>query len=393
MTSFFHSPASKPPFIDGGDLLSFDLLDGPEPHSLVDGPFDLAAKLLCHQSSAQVHMDPHKPNNPGLGPKHDPDNSFVPPDPYRRQLHAQLLRQNSLDMLGLSAPQMEDFQNVPDVCTVPELLQGPVDYAFIHLVNDGPPLAYPQFPLENDEFSIHLLQQPIPHKPASQQPPAHSTPSSTQSVLTPVSSVTEEAWGHFSGFPDGMSRFASSSSLRPENPSAQFGPTPRQSFRNSVHSFARTPELPMRHLNNHYLPTANKAETALSLATLPLNRRTALQTPQANNPPTEMVSPRPPEMAPRENRKQKSNEENQEAQPVPKKKHKRTHTQKRSREGCWICRIKHLKCDETRPACNHCNRFGVACDYNPDRPDYVSDWGLRRKKLDELAAQRRKKRR
>lgn len=349
-------------------------------------------------------MDPQKHHNPGLWPKYDPGNSLVPPDPYRRQLHVQLLRQNTLDVLGLSAPPMDEFQSIPDVCPVPELIPGPAEHAFFH--NDGPPLAYPQIPQENDELCIQLLQQPVPHKPAS-QPPVYHTPSSTQSVLTPVSSVSEETWGFFSGFPEGFSHFVGSSSLRHlENPPAQFGPTSRHSFNKPIQSFAKTPELPMRHLNNHYLATTNKAETALSLATLPLNRRTALQTPQATNPPSRtslgipetreemVVSPaRPPETVPRENPKQKPIHENQEPQPVQKKKHKRTHTQKRSREGCWICRIKHLKCDETRPACNHCKRFGVACDYNPDRPDYVSDWGLRRKKLDELAAQRRKKRR
>ncbi|KAK7419089.1 hypothetical protein QQX98_003591 [Neonectria punicea] len=30
--------------------------------------------------------------------------------------------------------------------------------------------------------------------------------------------------------------------------------------------------------------------------------------------------------------------------------------------GCWTCRAKHVKCDETQPNCNRCQRSGVGCE-------------------------------
>ncbi|KAI1046777.1 hypothetical protein LB505_011142 [Fusarium chuoi] len=35
--------------------------------------------------------------------------------------------------------------------------------------------------------------------------------------------------------------------------------------------------------------------------------------------------------------------------------------QKRSRNGCWTCRRRHQKCDETRPECLNCRIRGATC--------------------------------
>ena len=35
-------------------------------------------------------------------------------------------------------------------------------------------------------------------------------------------------------------------------------------------------------------------------------------------------------------------------------------------KGCWICRIKHLKCDEVTPICGGCAKFGLQCDYSSE---------------------------
>ncbi|KAL4768756.1 hypothetical protein BDW60DRAFT_210628 [Aspergillus nidulans var. acristatus] len=44
----------------------------------------------------------------------------------------------------------------------------------------------------------------------------------------------------------------------------------------------------------------------------------------------------------------------------------------RSRNGCWTCREKKVKCDEHRPQCNRCQRLGRHCDYVPrPRKPYV----------------------
>lgn len=37
----------------------------------------------------------------------------------------------------------------------------------------------------------------------------------------------------------------------------------------------------------------------------------------------------------------------------------------RSRNGCWTCRTKKVKCDEKRPKCQRCVRLRLLCDYEP----------------------------
>lgn len=39
----------------------------------------------------------------------------------------------------------------------------------------------------------------------------------------------------------------------------------------------------------------------------------------------------------------------------------------RSKNGCWTCRIKKVRCDETRPHCRRCTRLSLFCDYSPRR--------------------------
>ncbi|GAQ03438.1 transcriptional regulatory protein pro1 [Aspergillus lentulus] len=38
---------------------------------------------------------------------------------------------------------------------------------------------------------------------------------------------------------------------------------------------------------------------------------------------------------------------------------------KRSRSGCYTCRLRRKKCDEERPACTACTKLGLKCDYKP----------------------------
>ncbi|CAN3360378.1 hypothetical protein DICA1_D12970 [Diutina catenulata] len=73
------------------------------------------------------------------------------------------------------------------------------------------------------------------------------------------------------------------------------------------------------------------------------------------------------------------------------KKHTRRRLLPRSKNGCWICRIKHLKCDEIRPECSSCLRFGIECDYSETKPDYVADKNLRREKLLAISLMRKSK--
>jgi hypothetical protein len=34
----------------------------------------------------------------------------------------------------------------------------------------------------------------------------------------------------------------------------------------------------------------------------------------------------------------------------------------RTRAGCWTCRARRKKCDETRPQCNQCSKLGLQCE-------------------------------
>ncbi|KAF6063114.1 Fungal Zn(2)-Cys(6) binuclear cluster domain family protein [Candida albicans] len=61
------------------------------------------------------------------------------------------------------------------------------------------------------------------------------------------------------------------------------------------------------------------------------------------------------------------------------KKHTRRRLLPRSKKGCWICRIKHLKCDEVTPICGGCAKFGLQCDYSSEKPAYVTDKILRQR--------------
>lgn len=73
------------------------------------------------------------------------------------------------------------------------------------------------------------------------------------------------------------------------------------------------------------------------------------------------------------------------------KKHTRRRLLPRLKNGCWICRIKHLKCDEIRPNCSLCLRFGISCDYLADKPDYVTDKEKRKEKLMSISLLRKQK--
>ncbi|KAH9214228.1 hypothetical protein DL95DRAFT_446577 [Leptodontidium sp. 2 PMI_412] len=55
------------------------------------------------------------------------------------------------------------------------------------------------------------------------------------------------------------------------------------------------------------------------------------------------------------------------------------------RSGCRTCRARHLKCDETRPACLRCVKMGFQCDgYPKPKPAHVQPRGLARRDLKDL---------
>ncbi|KAK9427001.1 hypothetical protein V1505DRAFT_95659 [Lipomyces doorenjongii] len=42
---------------------------------------------------------------------------------------------------------------------------------------------------------------------------------------------------------------------------------------------------------------------------------------------------------------------------------------RKSRQGCRNCKLRRVKCDETRPRCKECATFAVSCNYDPKVPD------------------------
>ncbi|KAF1995601.1 hypothetical protein P154DRAFT_340136 [Amniculicola lignicola CBS 123094] len=48
---------------------------------------------------------------------------------------------------------------------------------------------------------------------------------------------------------------------------------------------------------------------------------------------------------------------------MEKVKTRKPHT--KSRNGCLPCKVRHVKCDETRPACVNCDKYGSNCEYLP----------------------------
>ncbi|PYI05717.1 hypothetical protein BO78DRAFT_139587 [Aspergillus sclerotiicarbonarius CBS 121057] len=49
---------------------------------------------------------------------------------------------------------------------------------------------------------------------------------------------------------------------------------------------------------------------------------------------------------------------------------------RRSRSGCFTCRLRRKKCDENRPACTTCTNLGLKCNYQPPRW-----WGTNEQRL------------
>ncbi|XXG96839.1 hypothetical protein Hte_003130 [Hypoxylon texense] len=48
--------------------------------------------------------------------------------------------------------------------------------------------------------------------------------------------------------------------------------------------------------------------------------------------------------------------------------YRRSH--RKSRLGCLPCKRRKVKCDEARPDCSNCIRFGIGCEYSKARPSY-----------------------
>jgi hypothetical protein len=53
--------------------------------------------------------------------------------------------------------------------------------------------------------------------------------------------------------------------------------------------------------------------------------------------------------------------------PIPRKGHTK------SRRGCFNCKRRKVKCQESRPVCSNCTRVGLDCEYPDSRPRQWQD--------------------
>ncbi|KAL2113660.1 hypothetical protein VUR80DRAFT_3114 [Thermomyces stellatus] len=62
----------------------------------------------------------------------------------------------------------------------------------------------------------------------------------------------------------------------------------------------------------------------------------------------------------------------------------KTQLHRRSRTGCYTCRLRRKKCDEGNPLCSACKHLGLRCEYK--RPMWWSNNDLRKQHKDEIKA-------
>ncbi|RMJ17065.1 hypothetical protein CDV36_003285 [Fusarium kuroshium] len=55
--------------------------------------------------------------------------------------------------------------------------------------------------------------------------------------------------------------------------------------------------------------------------------------------------------------------------------------------SCWICRIRHKKCDETLPKCQNCETLELSCLYSSEKPAWMDNGDKQREMAQRLKAQ------
>ncbi|EWY81495.1 hypothetical protein FOYG_15730 [Fusarium oxysporum NRRL 32931] len=59
----------------------------------------------------------------------------------------------------------------------------------------------------------------------------------------------------------------------------------------------------------------------------------------------------------------------------------------RNNGSCWICRVRHKKCDEIRPNCENCAALGLACHFSNTKPEWMDNGERQRQMSQRLKAQ------
>jgi hypothetical protein len=56
----------------------------------------------------------------------------------------------------------------------------------------------------------------------------------------------------------------------------------------------------------------------------------------------------------------------------------------RNRQGCWTCRLRKKKCDESRPQCSNCQSLSIPCYGFGPKPDWIGDGEKEREIIDSI---------
>ncbi|KAF4428807.1 Transcriptional regulatory UME6 [Fusarium acutatum] len=59
----------------------------------------------------------------------------------------------------------------------------------------------------------------------------------------------------------------------------------------------------------------------------------------------------------------------------------------RNNGSCWICRVRHKKCDEILPTCKNCGALGLTCHFSDRKPDWMDNGDQQRQMSQRLKAQ------
>jgi hypothetical protein len=56
----------------------------------------------------------------------------------------------------------------------------------------------------------------------------------------------------------------------------------------------------------------------------------------------------------------------------------------KSYNGCWTCRLRKKRCDETRPACRNCSVLEITCHFDHDKPSWMDSGMNQKQKAEEV---------
>ncbi|KAH7326445.1 fungal-specific transcription factor domain-containing protein [Stachybotrys elegans] len=62
----------------------------------------------------------------------------------------------------------------------------------------------------------------------------------------------------------------------------------------------------------------------------------------------------------------------------------------RSNNGCYTCRLRRKKCDESRPICSSCQTLEITCHFGDSKPDWMDSGPKQREMADRIKAQVKK---